>query len=85
MGISCDSIYSHAAWAKSLGGVSFPLLSDIHRDVVRRYGLFWPELNAGHRATLVVDRAGVIRMVERHERGMLPDPVKVLAEVRRLG
>lgn len=85
MGISCDSIYSHAAWAKSLGGVSFPLLSDVHREAVRRYGIYWPELNAGHRATFVVDRLGIIRLVERYDRGVLPDPVRILAEVRRLG
>ena len=46
VGISTDSIYSHQAWAKSLGGITYPLLADIHRDVVKRYGLHWPELNA---------------------------------------
>ena len=84
VGISCDSIYSHDAWAKSLGGISYPLLSDQHRDVVKRYGIFWPELNACHRATFVIDRHGVIRFVERYGRGELPDPAKILAEVKKL-
>ena len=73
------------AWAKSLGGISYPLLADIHRDVVKRYGIHWPELNACHRATFVIDRQGVIRFVERYGRGELPDPAKVLAEVKKLG
>ena len=30
LGVSVDSVYSHAAWAASLGGVSFPLLADFH-------------------------------------------------------
>ncbi len=85
VGISCDSIYSHDAWAKSLGGISYPLLADIQRDVVKRYGLHWPELNACHRATVVIDRQGVIRFVERYGRGELPDPAKILAEVKALG
>ena len=37
VGISCDSIYSHDAWAKALGGISYPLLADIHRDQRPRF------------------------------------------------
>ena len=85
VGISCDSIYSHEAWAKSLGGLSYPLLADIHRDVVKRYGIHWPELNACYRATFVIDRQGTVRFVERYGRGELPDPAKILAEVKKLG
>ena len=84
VGISCDSIYSHAAWAKSLGGISYPLLSDIQRDVVKRYGIHWPELNACHRATFVIDGRGIVRFVERYGQGQLPDPEKILAEVKKL-
>lgn len=84
VGISTDSIYSHEAWAKSLGGITYPLLSDMHRDVVKRYGVHWPELNACHRATFVIDKQGVVRFVERYARGVLPEPDKILAEVKKL-
>jgi len=84
VGISCDSIYCHDAWAKSLGGISYPLLADIHREVVKHYGVYWPELNACYRATFVVDKEGKVRFVERYGRGELPDPEKILAEVKRL-
>jgi len=76
VGISCDSIYSHEAWAKALGGISYPLLADIHRDVVKRYGIHWPELNACYRATFVIDGEGIVRYVERYGRGHLPDPLR---------
>ena len=82
VGISTDSIYSHQAWAKSLGGISYPLLADIHRDVVKRYGLHWPELNASYRASFVIDTQGVVRFVERYGRGELPDPEKILAQLK---
>ena len=85
VGISCDSMYCHEAWAKSLGGITYPLLGDIHREVVKKYGLHWPELNANYRATFVIDKAGKIRFVERYGKGELPDPDKILAEVKKLG
>jgi alkyl hydroperoxide reductase subunit AhpC len=84
VGISTDSIYSHEAWAKSLGGISYPLLGDIHREVVKRYGIHWPELNACYRATFVIDKQGTIRFVERYGKGELPDPARILGEVKKL-
>jgi alkyl hydroperoxide reductase subunit AhpC len=84
VGISTDSIYSHEAWAKSLGGISYPLLADMHREVVKKYGVHWPELNACYRATFVIDRQGTVRFVERYGRGELPDPEKIFAEVKKL-
>jgi peroxiredoxin len=36
------------------------------------------------RATFVIDRQGTIRFAERYGRGELPDPDKILAEVRKL-
>ncbi len=85
MGISTDSIFSHEAWAKSLGGLSYPLLGDVHRDVVKRYGIWWQELNANYRATYIVDKQGKVGFVERYGKGELPDPEKILAEVKKLG
>ena len=84
VGISTDSIYSHEAWAKSLGGITYPLLGDVHREVVKAYGVHWPELNACYRATFVIDKQGRVCLVERYGRGELPDPEKILAEVRKL-
>jgi alkyl hydroperoxide reductase subunit AhpC len=84
MGISTDSIYCHDAWAKSLGGINYPLLGDTHREVVKKYGIWWPELNANYRATYVVDRQGKVRFVERYGKGVTPEPNKILAEVKTL-
>lgn len=84
MGISTDSIYCHEAWAKSLGRISYPLLGDIHREVVKKYGIHWPDLNANYRATFIVDRQGKVRFVERYGKGQIPDPEKILAEVKKL-
>jgi peroxiredoxin (alkyl hydroperoxide reductase subunit C) len=85
LGISTDSPFSHENWAKAVGISSYPLLSDVHRDVSRAYGVYWPEWNANVRATFIVDTAGTVRFVERYGRGELPDPDRVLAEVKKLG
>jgi peroxiredoxin len=84
LGISTDSPFSHENWAKSVGISHYPLLSDIHRTTSRDYGVYWPDWNANVRATFLIDPQGTIRFVERYGRGELPDPDKMLAEIKRL-
>jgi len=84
LGISTDSPFSHENWAKSVGITHYPLLSDVHRTAVKDYGIYWPEWNANIRATFIVDRQGIIRFIERYARGQLPDPDRILAEVKKL-
>jgi hypothetical protein len=48
-----DSVYSHAAWAAQsrkqggLGGVAFPLLSDITKEISRSFGFLVEEPTDG--------------------------------------
>jgi alkyl hydroperoxide reductase subunit AhpC len=84
LGISTDSPFSHENWARSVGISHYPLLSDIHRTASKAYGVYWPEWNANLRATFVVDRAGIVRFIERYDRGQLPDPGRMLAEVKKI-
>jgi alkyl hydroperoxide reductase subunit AhpC len=84
LGISTDSPFSHENWARSVGISSYPLLSDLHRSVAKDYGVFWPEWNANVRATFIVDGNGIVRFVERYGRGELPEPDKILAEVKKV-
>jgi peroxiredoxin len=84
LGISTDSPFSHENWAKSVGISNYPLLSDVHRTVARDYGVYWADWNANNRATFLIDKNGVVKMVERYGKGELPDPDKVLAEIKKL-
>lgn len=67
LGVSVDSTPTHEAWARSLGGLSYPLLSDFypHGEAARRFGVFRgdrpPRPGVCERAVFVIDRAGVIR------------------------
>ena len=84
LGISTDSPFSHENWAKAVGISRYPLLADLHRSAARDYGVYWPEWNANQRATFIVDTTGIVRFVERYGRGQLPEPDRILAEVKKL-
>src|SRR5262245_12186762 len=84
LGISTDSPFSHENWAKSVGISHYPLLSAVHRSTAKDYGVPWPDWYANVRATFLPDRQGRVRFIERYGRGELPDPDKILAEVKKL-
>ena len=77
LGISADSPFSHAAFAKARG-FTFPLLSDIHRTAIREYGVLDEERNVAYRSTFVVDRDGVLRWGQAGDRTMVRDGREVL-------
>lgn len=74
LGVSVDSVFSHIAWAESLGGIAYPLLSDFwpHGRVAQLYGVL---TDAGHneRVIFVIDKTGAIRAIDRYEIEDLPD------------
>ena len=64
VGISVDSVPSHVAFAKSLGGINnYPLLADFHPkgEVSKKYGVWKEDKGISERAIVVVDKEGVIR------------------------
>ncbi len=65
LGISIDSVFCHANWAASLGGVSFPLLSDFHPKgaVAASYGLYLEKAGITDRATVIIDAGGTVRHI----------------------
>ena len=48
------------------------------------YGIHWPDMNANTRATFIVDKQGRIGFIEKYGKGELPDPEKILTEVKKL-
>src|SRR5213079_3188086 len=70
LGISVDSVPSNAAWAKSLGGLTYDLLSDFEPkgEVARLYGAYRPE-GFSERALFIVDKEGKLAYKDIHEIG----------------
>ena len=65
LGLSVDSVPCLKAWAKHLGGISYPLLSDFfpHGRVAEMYGILGPEGKA-RRTIIVIDKQGLIRYLD---------------------
>ena len=85
LGLSVDSVPCLKAWAESLGGITYPLLSDFypHGKVAEMYGVLRAE-GYTERAIFVIDKQGIIRYVDVHDISTQPDNeelFRVLAEV----
>lgn len=85
LGISVDHVPCLKAWAESLGGVNYPLLSDFwpHGAVAGRYGVLRPE-GYTERALFIIDKKGVIRYIDIHDIDDQPDNGVLFAELRRI-
>ena len=88
-GISVDSVFSHQAFAKELGGLPYELIGDFERKMVTDYGIRRDDV-AGYsglarRSIFIIDRAGVIRStwVSSREKPQ-PDYDAVLTEAKQV-
>ena len=63
LGISMDSFAANKRFAQDIG-VTFPLLSDWKRTVVKDYGLLNEQSGYSRRATFVIDKEGLIKHIE---------------------
>jgi alkyl hydroperoxide reductase subunit AhpC len=77
LAISADSTFSHEAFAKARN-FPFPLLSDIHREAIRAYGVHDQPRNVAYRSTFVVDRDGLLRWGQAGDRHMVRDGAEIL-------
>jgi alkyl hydroperoxide reductase subunit AhpC len=86
LGISVDSIPSHVAWAKSLGGISYPLLADFEPKgtVAQAYGAYRTGDGITERALFVVDKEGKIAYAEIHDISKQPDNEVIHDVLRKL-
>lgn len=84
--ISADHVPCLKAWAESLGGIPFPLLSDYwpHGTVGKAYGVFNEERGLDMRSAFIVDKDGVIRYAKSYAPGTIPTSEEMLAELRKL-
>ena len=87
VGISVDSIPSHIAFARSIGGIhTYPLLADFHPkgEVSKKYGVY--NENKGHceRAIFIVDKQGIVRYIDVHVISEAPDNAQLIEVLRDL-
>jgi len=74
--VSGDSPFCHTAFAQARS-FPFPLLSDVHRSVVRAFGVLDEDRNVAYRSTFVIDREGVLRWGQAGDREMIRDGTEI--------
>ena len=86
LGLSIDPQPSKAAWAQSLGSISFDLLSDFHPhgEVAQKYGVFRPKEGFSERAVFVVDKRGRIAWAKVYDIPQQPDNEELFRAVGAL-
>jgi peroxiredoxin len=86
LGISVDSVPCNAAWAKSLGGLTYDLLSDFEPkgEVARAFGAYREGDGISERALFVVDKEGRIAFKDIHDIGDQPDNEELFEVLRKL-
>ena len=67
LAISVDSAYSHLSWlntpktAGGIQGISYPLLSDLSKNIARDYGVLNEEAGVALRAVFLIDKNNIIQ------------------------
>ncbi len=91
LGISVDSIPSHEAWQKSIGGITYPLVSDFypHGEISEKFGVLRttagePAYGASERALFIIDKEGIVRFIDVHPIGEQPDNEELFEILRKL-
>jgi peroxiredoxin len=86
LGISVDSVPCNTAWAKSLGGLSYDLLSDFHPkgEVAKAYGAYRENDGISERALFIVDKEGKLAFVDIHNISDQPDNEDLFEVLRKL-
>src|SRR4051812_19595475 len=85
LGISTDLVYNNDAWAKAMGGLSYPLLSDNwpYGHVATQYGVMRGS-GTVERAIFVVDKQGIIRYIDVHDIAEQPPTDKIMGALDKL-
>ena len=84
LGASIDSVFSHKAWLKELGSLNYPLLSDITKEVSRKYGVLLEEKGIALRGTFIIDPEGKLRYQLVHDLGIGRSVEEILRVLRAL-
>ncbi len=86
LGISIDTVPTNSAWARSLGGLNYPLLSDFwpHGEVADKFGVFRQEGGHSERALFVIDKEGKVAYIDVHDIAKQPDNEDLFEVLRQL-
>eukprot|EP00798_Chlamydomonas_sp_ICE-L_P001506 gene1506-32884_t len=92
LGVSIDSQFAHLAWIQQdrnsggLGGLAYPLVSDLKREIAESYGVLSPD-GMALRGLFVIDREGVVQHSTVNNLGFgrsVDETVRVLQAIKHI-
>ncbi len=85
IGISVDNIPTLHAWTRQMGNLWFHVASDFwpHGAVAKKYGILRSE-GITERATIIVDKNGIVRYVDVHDINSIPRLENLVKELAKL-
>jgi peroxiredoxin len=90
VGVSTDSVFSHIAFQKQMGGLKFPLATDRwpYAGTAASYGIFPPTQHQvpfiQDRAIFIIDKEGKIAWSKIYELRQQPENSEILSELKKL-
>jgi len=90
VGVNTDSVPSHIAFQKNLGGLKYPLASDRwpYAQTAQAYGIFPPSKHpvpfVNDRAVFIVDKTGKVAWAKVYELKQQPDQGEILEALKEL-
>lgn len=85
LSLSVDAGPAKAAWAESLGGISFDLLADFHPHghVASLYGVMRDD-GISERASYIIDKTGTVVWSKKYDIPQQPDHGEMLEALKQL-
>ncbi|KYQ92894.1 peroxiredoxin [Tieghemostelium lacteum] len=73
IGCSVDSPFTHLAWVNTarkeggLGGINFPLISDLSHSISKDYGVYIEEDGHTIRGSFIIDDKGIVKQITMND------------------
>jgi len=90
VGVNTDTVFSHVAFQKHIGGLKYPLATDRwpYAQTAQAYGIFPPTKHQipfiNDRAVFIVDQHGKIAWSKIYELKQQPDNAEILGALKKL-
>jgi peroxiredoxin (alkyl hydroperoxide reductase subunit C) len=90
LAVSVDSKFSHLAWLRTprsqggIQGVTYPLLSDINKEISKAYDVLAEEAGISYRGLFLIDKEGIVRYQVVNDLGLGRNVDEVLRMVDAL-
>lgn len=88
IGANTDSVPTHEAWAKSIGGVYFPLVADYNKTLSREYEVLMEKEGIALRGTFIIDPEGNLQYINVNNTAVgrnVNEVLRVLAALQTKG